>query len=131
MKGVEGGFAQAGHGKKTSLEKLEKEDWVIYYSSKDQYGNGKPCQKFTAIGRVNDEKPYQAEVSMDFKPWRRDVDFYPCVEVEIRPLLDDLGFITNRRRWGLHLMSGFVKIGKSDFELIRKRMIEGGCGKGE
>ena len=32
MKGVQGGFAQAGHGKSAPLKKMKKDDWLIYYS---------------------------------------------------------------------------------------------------
>ncbi len=121
--GIEGGFAQAGHGKDTQLKKLKKDDWVIYYSSKDRYKDGKPYQKFTAIGQVEDKEPFQVRVSADFIPWRRKVKFYTIKELEIRPLLNDLHFITNRKNWGLHLMSGFVEINESDFRLIEDKML--------
>lgn len=39
-KGVEGSFAQAGHGRKDLISKPSKGDWVIYYSSKDKFENG-------------------------------------------------------------------------------------------
>lgn len=121
--GVKKGIAQAGHGKKTQLEQLEKDDWVIYYSSKDKYENGKAYQKFTAVGQVEDDKPYQVKVSSDFEPWRRKINYYSVKELEIRPLLDDLNFITNREKWGIHLMSGFVEIDKADFKLIAEKML--------
>ncbi len=122
-KGVEGGFAQAGHGKKSSLAKMAKGDWVIYYSGKESLKGGKPYQKFSAIGRVKDDEPYQVKVSEDFQPWRRNIDFHDSEDVEIRPLLDDLQFITNREKWGMHLKSGFVEIKKQDFELIAGNML--------
>ena len=74
-KGKENGFAQAGHGKKTQLDKLKKNDWIIYYSSKDKYEDGKAYQKFTAIGQVIDNEPYQVSVNSDFEPWRRNIEF--------------------------------------------------------
>lgn len=122
--GEQEGFAQAGHGKKVNLAKLRKGDWVIYYSSKEKYEDKKPFQKFTAIGQVKDEQLYQAKVSDDFQPWRRNVDFYQSEEVPIRPLLDDLQLITNRKRWGYHLMSGFVAIQEKDFRLIAEQMLK-------
>lgn len=122
-KGKKEGFAQAGHSKKTQLEKLKKGDWVIYHLSKDKYINGKAFQKFTAIGEIMDEVPFQISINQDFKPWRRIVNFHPEKEIDIKPLLDNLAFINNRRKWGLHLMSGFVEIGKVDFELIAKKML--------
>ena len=122
-RGVEGGFAQAGHGKKSSLVKMTKGDWVIYYSGKETLEGGKPYQKFTAIGQVTDDEPYQVTVSENFQPWRRNIDFQQAEDLEIRPLLDDLQFITNRAKWGLSLMSGFVEIKKTDFELIAGKML--------
>jgi predicted RNA-binding protein len=121
--GVENGFAQAGHGKKTQLQKLRKDDWVIYYSSKDKLKDGKTYQKFTALGQVDDNEPFQVTINTDFEPWRRRIKFYPINELEIRPILDDLNFITNRKNWGLHLMSGFVEINKTDFNLIADKML--------
>lgn len=121
-KGVENGFAQAGHGKKSQLAKLKKGDWIMYYSSKDTYKDGKSYQKFTAAGQVTDNESYQVAVNPDFKPWRRKIRFAAINEVEIRPLLSDLKFITNKKNWGLHLMSGFIEIGKTDFELIAGKM---------
>ncbi len=119
--GMEEGIAQAGHGKKSQLDKLDKDDWVIYYSSKDK--DGKAYQKFTAIGQVDDKEPFQVTISADFKPWRRKINYYSVNELEIRPILDDLNFITNRKKWGLHLMSGFVEIKESDFKLIAEQML--------
>ena len=42
LKGVAGGFAQAGHGRKDHMSKLSKGDWIVYYSSRDEFENGKP-----------------------------------------------------------------------------------------
>ena len=39
--------------------------------------------------------------------------------VSIREHLDDLRFIKNRSRWGLHMMGGVKQIPAEDFELIR------------
>ncbi len=51
LKGVEGGFAQAGHGRKDFISKPSKGDWVIFYSSKDKFDNGKPLRKLLPSGR--------------------------------------------------------------------------------
>ncbi len=121
--GVEKGFAQAGHGKKTNLDKLKKDDWIIYYSSKDKYENGKAYQKFTAAGQVTDDEPYQVKVNEDFQPWRRNIRFYEVNALEIRPLLDNLHFIKNKDKWGMYLMSGFFEINEADFKRISEPML--------
>jgi hypothetical protein len=95
--GENGGFAKAGHGKKSQLIKLKKNDWVIYYSSKETLEERKPYQKFTAISQVTDDEPYQVIINENFKPWRRNVDFYDKLEIEIRPLLSDFKFIVNEK----------------------------------
>lgn len=122
LKGVEGGFAQAGHGRKDYIGKPSKGDWIIYYSSKNKFEDTKPLQKFTAIGQVIDEEPYQSNTSANFKPYRRKVDFQESNEAEIRPLLDQLSFIKNKKKWGFYLISGFREISKEDFTIIKKAM---------
>ena len=122
LKGVEGGFAQAGHGRKDLISKLSKGDWIVFYSSKDKFENGKPLQKFTALGKVTDEDPYQANTTGDFKPYRRNVEFKNVEETEIRSLLEQLTFIKNKKKWGIYLISGFREISKEDFNVINNKM---------
>ncbi len=122
LKGVEGGFAQAGHGRKDLISKLSKGDRIVFYSSKDKFENGKPLQKFTALGKVIDEDPYQANATGDFKPYRRNVEFKNVAETDIRPLLEELTFIKNKKKWGFYLISGFREISKEDFNVINNKM---------
>jgi hypothetical protein len=79
-------------------------------------------QAFTAIGQVADDEPYQAEMSPDFLPWRRNVDFLDCAETPIRPLIDDLDFIEDKSRWGYKFRFGVFKIDDHDLEVIRSAM---------
>ncbi len=81
---MEGGFAQAGHGRKDLLSRLSKGDRIVYYSSKDTFENGPTIQKFTALGKVLDEEPYEATGTKSFKPFRRNVDYKKISEAEIR-----------------------------------------------
>lgn len=122
LKGVAGGFAQAGNGRRDLVSKLYKGDWIVFYSAKDKYEDGKPLQKFTALGQVTDEEPYQPDVSENFKPYRRKVAFEKVTETEIRPLLEHLSFIKNKKNWGFYLISGFRELSKEDFEIIRVAM---------
>jgi predicted RNA-binding protein len=122
LKGVEGGFAQAGHGRKDLMTKPAKGDWVIYYSAKDEFESGKPLQKFTAIGQVTDDEPYQPNANSNFRPYRRNVTFKDSHEADIRPLIQKLSFIKNKKRWGFYLISGFREISKDDFEVIEHVM---------
>ena len=87
------------------------------------YPDGPPLQAFTAIGQITDDEPYQAEVSPDFTPWRRKVDFLDCVETPIRPLLERLDFIEDKSRWGFKFRFGVFRIGDHDLDVLRSAML--------
>ena len=122
MRGVAGGFTQANHGKPWALKKMQRGDWTIFYSPKTAFADGEPLQAFTAIGQVIDDEPYQAEMSPDFHPWRRDVDFKRCTEAPIRPLIDELDFIENKTSWGYKFRFGVIEIEEKDFLTIAEAM---------
>ena len=122
LAGIKKGIAQAGHGRKDFVSKLSKGDWIIYYSAKDKMEDGKPYQKFTAIGKVADDELYQNNTEKNFKPYRRNVEYSKCEEADIKPLLEKLSFI-KKKRWGFYLISGFKEISEDDFNVIKKAMI--------
>lgn len=125
-RGVRGRFTQANHGKPHMLRKMARGDWIIFYSPKTDYPDGEPLQAFTAIGQVADDEPYQTEVTPDFQPWRRNVDFLDCTETPIRPLLDKLDFIGDKARWGYKFRTGVFTIDDHDFEVLRSAMTSPG-----
>ncbi|KWX65909.1 EVE domain-containing protein [Mycobacterium sp. NAZ190054] len=122
-RGVRGRFAQANHGKPHLLRKMSRGDWIVFYSPKTVHPDGEPLQAFTAIGRVADDEPYQVEMTADVQPWRRNVDFLECVETPIRPLLDELGFIEDKARWGYRFRFGVFRIDDHDLDVIRSAML--------
>lgn len=122
MRGVAGGFAQVCHGKCTPLKQMKPGDWLIYYSSVEFFGEKEPCRRFTALGRIKNNEPYQYAMSDDFIPWRRDVEFVPITEVAIEPLIIHLSFIKNKKRWGFPFARGCFSIPESDFKLITQAM---------
>jgi len=121
--GAKGGFAQFGHGQMAPAKRLSKGDWVIYYSSKERISEAGPCQRFTALARVLDDEPVQVEQAPGFTPWRRRMEYREACEVEIRPLLDQLSFITDKSRWGAVFRFGLLEIPRDDFVTIAKRMV--------
>ncbi|MBC6109991.1 EVE domain-containing protein [Pedobacter fastidiosus] len=123
-RGIDGGFMQANHGKLPPLKRLKENDWVIFYSSKKIMETADKCQAFTAIGKVKAEEPYLVNVSENFKPYRRNINFFHCDEVSILPLVADLEFIENKKSWGYPFRFGFFEIKKPDFDLISKKMME-------
>lgn len=122
MRGVSGGFTQAGHGKPNELKRLKAGDWIVFYSPKTSYKDGEPLQAFTAIGRVQDDELYQVEMAPDFVPWRRNVEFKDCVETPIKPLIDDLSFIKDKTHWGYMFRFGLFSIPEADFKKIQHAM---------
>jgi DNA-binding MarR family transcriptional regulator/predicted RNA-binding protein len=120
--GVEGGFTQTGHGKASGLKRLKADDWLVFYSPKTSLRDGEPVQAFTAIGRVVDEDLYQAEQAPGLTPWRRNIEFVRGIEAPIRPLIDQLSFIKDKRRWGSVFRVGLFKIPREDFAVISRAM---------
>jgi hypothetical protein len=123
LAGARGGFAQFGHGKMAPSRRLCRGDWVLYYSPKERISEPRKCQRFTALGKVVDDEPVQVEQAPGFAPWRRRVEYLDAREVEIRPLLDDLSFITDKSQWGAALRFGLTEISREDFTRIAKRMV--------
>jgi hypothetical protein len=122
LRGVEGGFTQANHGAAAGLKRLARGDRIVFYSPRTDYPDGERLQRFTALGEVTDEAPYQAEMSPDFHPWRRNVSFLPSEETEIEPLIEGLSFIKDKKRWGFPFRRGLFEIDEADFRLIAAAM---------
>nr|WP_320160799.1 EVE domain-containing protein [uncultured Methanoregula sp.] len=120
MLGVNGGFAQAGHGKRSGLARMHAGDRIIYYSPKTVFGGNDPLHAFTALGEVADNEIVQVEMSPDFRPFRRKVNYQLTGEVKIEPLIQDLEFIRNKRSWGSAFRFGLLEIQKADFERIEQ-----------
>lgn len=121
--GIAQGIAQACHGKVSPLRSMQKGDFVLYYSGKQTLGKPDKCQEFTAIGRVHDDEIYQVQVSADFCPSRRNVEFFEGKDASILPLIDNLDFIQNKKSWGAPFRFGFLEIPKQDYELISSKML--------
>lgn len=122
LRGVEGGFTQAGHGKSSGIRRLSAGDWIVFYSPKTSLQDGEPLQAFTAIGRIADDDLYQGEMGNGFVPWRRNVTFLECTETPIKPLIDDLSFIADKQHWGYKFRFGLFEIPQPDLELIKSAM---------
>jgi EVE domain len=120
--GVTGGFAQVCHGKGGPLQKMQPGDWIVYYSPVEVFGGNKPCRQFTALGRLQDNPPYEVRMSDCFTPWRRDVEFFNATPVSMSDVLDSLLFIKNKTHWGMVFRRGCFKIPQEDFQRIAHAM---------
>ncbi|MDQ4149274.1 MAG: EVE domain-containing protein [Actinomycetota bacterium] len=117
--GVEGRFTQADHGRQSRLRRLAKGDFIaFFYSLRTAFRNGEPLQAFTAIARVVDDAPYQVEMAHGFHPWRRRVEFLTTDEAPVRPLIDRLDVIKDKKRWGYAFRAGLFEVSRTDFEQI-------------
>jgi predicted RNA-binding protein len=123
-KGLTEGFAQACHGKAAPLKRMKKDDFIIYYSSKKTMNKPDKCQEFTAIGKVIDDEPYSFQMSEDFCPSRRNIEFFESEPVSILPLINQLDFIQNKKSWGYPFRFGFFEINQHDFDLISQQLLK-------
>jgi hypothetical protein len=121
-RGVKGGFAQLCHGKRAPLARMQVGDWLVYYSPRTEMDGGTPLQTFTAIGRVTGVSVYGHAMSEDFVPHRRGVAYVPCRPAPIAPLVGELSFVTDPKRWGFPLRRGVLPLTARDFGLIARAM---------
>ncbi len=120
--GVAGGFTQANHGRPTTLRRLARGDLIAYYSPRTTYPDGDRLQAFTGIVRVVDDEPFQVHMRSDFEPWRRAVEPIRAHETPIAPLLSQLDFIPDKKKWGFVFRRGLFEIGADDFRRIAAAM---------
>jgi hypothetical protein len=121
-RGKIGGFAQVCHGKQGPLKRMQQNDILIYYSPSVKFGGKIPYQCFTALGVVADQKVYQFEMSPDFVPYRRNIQYLKTVDTPIRPLIPILDFIRDKNKWGYVFRFGILQIEKTDFINIAQAM---------
>jgi len=123
QRGAAGGFCQLCHGKAQPLKRMKAGDWIAYYSGKERMDDDIPCRRFTAIGQVVGPQPYLVDMGGGFVPHRLDVRFEPAREVEILPLLEQLSFIPDKKRWGYPFRYGHLEVPQADFEVIARAML--------
>lgn len=122
--GIAEGIAQTCHGKVAPLKRMRKGDYIIYYSGKQTLGRPDKCQEFTALGKVVDDEIYQIQVSENFCPSRRNIDFMQSKDTSILVLINNLDFIQNKKSWGYPFRFGFFEINQHDFDLISSQMLQ-------
>ena len=116
------GIMQVCHGKGAPLRRLKAGDGVVYYSPTASLGGKDRLQSFTTIGRVTDDRTYQADMGVGFRPFRRDVRYAAAQDAPVAPLLDRLEFTRGKRNWGYAFRYGLVEISASDFAVIAEAM---------
>ena len=119
-RGVAGGFAQLCHGKHGPLARMERGDYLIYYSPSTEFGGGEPLRAFTAIGRVVGDAPYLFDMGGGFVPYRRDVAYFDAELVTLATLRASLAF--TQGSWGMLARRGHFPIGLDDVRRIASAM---------
>ncbi|WP_163136755.1 EVE domain-containing protein [Bacillus subtilis] len=122
LKGTAGGFAQLCHGKKAPLAKMKEGDWLIYYSPRDAYPDGKLLRSFTAIGKVKSGNIYPYQMAPNFIPYRLDIDYYPCHKIGFYDIKSKLEFVQETKHLGFLFRRGHFEISKKDFLTIAQAM---------
>ena len=120
--GTAGGFTQADHGSPARLRRLSRGDVLVFYSPRTAMRGGTPLQRFTAIGVVADDEPYQVQMSETFHPWRRRLDVLQSADVAAKPLVEQLSFVKDPQRWGLPFRRGLFEVPAADLQVIADAM---------
>lgn len=119
--GREKGFCAFSHGKEQAVAKLSAGDRFIYYATRERFENGAPAgdavQAFLASGSVLDEEPREGDFA-GFPAFIRAARYDAPFHIPVKPLLDQLDFITNPRYWGMAFRRSLFAIGKPDFKRI-------------
>ena len=121
-RGVQGGFCQLSHGKHAPVKRLSPGDWIVYYAPRTEISGGEAVQAFASIGEIEAGDAYVADAGRGFKPLRRDVRYVKAKEAPIRPLIEELSFIADKKHWGYAFRSGVLEIPEKDFRLIARAM---------
>jgi hypothetical protein len=117
-----GGYAELSQGRAGILELLHAGDGYITYSPRTADPKGEPLQAFTALGFVRDGKLYRESASDGSQAFRLAVDYVATRPAPVKPMLEELTFIRNRRYWGAAFRFGALRIGGPDFTRIATAM---------
>ena len=120
--GLAAGIMQLCHGKASPLRRVLPGDLIAYYSPTVEFRGTEKCRAFTAFGVARDGAPYRFEMSEDFCPYRRDVEWLPARDAPIAPLLERLDFAAGRRNWGYQLRFGIFAASDHDMQIIAEAM---------
>lgn len=116
------GFMQVCHGKRAPLQRLRAGDVVAYYAPALTMGGKDRLQSFVSIGVVQAGEPYAFDMGGGFVPHRRDVRYVSAQPAPIVPLLDALGFVEDRQRWGHQFRFGLFEVSSDDMGRIARAM---------
>lgn len=120
-RGVDGGFAQVGHGKRAPLARMHEGDTLVYYSPRETLDDDAPLRHFTALGKIVDETIWQEDEG-DFTPFRRRVNYADARHVPLANVAEALD-LTSTPTWGYALRRGLIPLSDRDAETLRRHMV--------
>lgn len=120
---VEGGFVQAGHGRRSPVEEFDRGDWIACYAPREQMRAGVAVQAFIAIGEVTDDQFSAIDRGAIGTHHRRRVAWRTRAKPAlIRLILDQLSFTRDRTSWGLAFRRSLFAVSSDDFQIIAEAM---------
>ena len=117
------GICAFSHGKRSAVERLKTGDRFAYYAPKTGVGAGEPIQSFVALGTVTGDEAFEQDwADTGMSAWVRDASYEQVALAPVKPLLGQLGFVTNPRYWGMAFRRSLFEISSEDFALIENAM---------
>ncbi len=115
--GKDRGFCAFSHGKLQAVSRLSPGDRFAYYSPREGYKEGAVVQAFVALGTVEDGDSF--EVDFNGSPgWVRPARTDIFARTAVKPLLDELSFVSNPKYWGMAFRRSLFEISAEDFAVI-------------
>jgi hypothetical protein len=122
LRRVEESITQS-EGLEAHLDRMQKDDMIIFYSPRALPDATEKLQTFTGLGQIADDIIYRVELSPELKSFRRKVNFRKVKETPLRPLIQHLSFIRNKKHWGFIFKLNLIQIPKEDFDIISEAML--------
>ena len=116
-RGVREGVCAFSHGSAAAAARLARGDRFAWYAPRTAVGAGEAVQAFVALGTVTDEAPERRD-SDGFSAAARRADYAPVTPAPVRPLLDRLSFVSDKRAWGMAFRRGLFPVPAEDFAVI-------------
>ena len=113
------GICAFSFGKETAVSKLATGDRFAFYSPKTGLNEGASLQSITAIGTVTGSVPYERNwAGTENKAWVREAAFDESKITPLKPLIEQLGFISNPGFWGMAFRRSLFEISAEDFAIL-------------
>lgn len=122
LRAREMGIVAFSHGRESAVRSLAVGDAVILYAPRTDF-DGDPVQAFVAHAIVTGEAPETREFAPGMTAWTRAARYDEITEIPVRPMLDDLEFVTNPRHWGMSFRQGKFAIGQADYLRIATALL--------